>query len=373
MPSFDSTTAEPSYVEFFKKQLDQSLQACADIERLKDFAQWAAEASAVAEFLILVQPTIVELKTRVKHGHHLRRLKIHINFLSSVVKAEFENIQSQLRELGFYINLLIGLSLTQPQIKKLNKVTLTSLKCHSQTLRTCIERDNCYFKQRFIPCFGKEARVLFQDDFQKFTERCFYLSLNEEGKRGGQNRVKRKKAHSDHLPGTQLCPEQVASDHFERERENIGNEVSKRDFHTTAKPLQKKARTAIEVHAESSSAPSTGGCLQEHRSDVQHPTVSFSVTQDAEHLHIDSRIAVPNLIENLKPVQPVTGNDVENNRAQGQTKVPSVENTTGYVQENNLGIALLTINCKFWWLTFGFRRPIFDSIFQFRSRYGPAL
>jgi hypothetical protein len=82
---------------------------------------------------------------------------------------------------------------------------------------------------------------------------------------------------------------------------------------------------------------------------------------------------VPNLIENLKPVQPVTGNDVENNRAQGQTKVPSVENTTGYVQENNLGIALLTINCKFWWLTFGFRRPIFDSIFQFRSRYGPAL
>ena len=82
---------------------------------------------------------------------------------------------------------------------------------------------------------------------------------------------------------------------------------------------------------------------------------------------------MPNLTENLKPVQPVTGNDVENNCAQGQAKVPSVENTTGYVQENNSGIALLTINCKFWWLTFGFRRPTFDSVFQFHSRYGPAL
>jgi hypothetical protein len=171
MPSFDSTTVEPSYVEFFKEELDQSLQACADIERLKDFAQWAAEASAVTEFLILVQPTIVELKTREKHGHHLRRLKIHIDFLSSVVKAEFENIQSQLRELGFYINLLIGLSLTQPQIKKLNKITLTSLKSHSQTFRTWIERDTCFFKQRFIPCFGKEARVLFQDGKLSFS-RC---------------------------------------------------------------------------------------------------------------------------------------------------------------------------------------------------------
>ncbi|KAG7414923.1 hypothetical protein Forpi1262_v016847 [Fusarium oxysporum f. sp. raphani] len=83
-------------------------------------------------------------------------------------------------------------------------------------------------------------------------------------------------------------------------------------------------------------AENIGESLHEHRSDVQHPTVSFSVIQGT------FPISNP-----LKPVQPMAVNDLENNRTQGQTQVPVAENTVGYLQGNHSDGGHLTASSSF--------------------------
>ncbi|KAG8664281.1 uncharacterized protein FPOAC1_013988 [Fusarium poae] len=103
---------------------------------------------------------------------------------------------------------------------------------------------------------------------------------------------------SSHLPQVQEHVQQPASDesHIEegmsqedsrpatdlgRKRENSGNEASEGDIYATAQPLQKRAKTVSEVHAELPTAANTGGCLQEHQTPNVGPlTASPSVTQD---------------------------------------------------------------------------------------------
>ncbi|KAM5359007.1 hypothetical protein ACJA88_014823 [Fusarium oxysporum] len=63
-----------------------------------------------------------------------------------------------------------------------------------------------------------------------------------------------------------------------------------------------------------------------------------------EHPHTGSRITVSSLTGNLKPVQLVAVSDLENNRADGQAKVPTAESTVGYLQENHSGIARVFVD-----------------------------
>ncbi|EWZ78831.1 hypothetical protein FOCG_18078 [Fusarium oxysporum f. sp. radicis-lycopersici 26381] len=119
------------------------------------------------------------------------------------------------------------------------------------------------------------------------------------------------------------------------------------DIGPTAQSSPKRMRASTDARDKALAAENTTGYWQENNLDVQHLPVSFSVTQDTEHPHTGSRIIVSKLTENLKPVQSVAVSDLENNRAHGQAKVPTAENTVGYLQENHSDVGHLTVAPSF--------------------------
>ncbi|KAK7583125.1 hypothetical protein V3481_012419 [Fusarium oxysporum f. sp. vasinfectum] len=399
-----------SEVEQFQKGLIHLTGSVDDHQYLiKTIGNWKRSLEITVWFRFTsdqLRSRIVE----ANHTNRLRNLFVFI-YQGTEIKKDGEEqqkrnpvIRSELKKFGLIELVFLGITLTVLQIKHL---TDDEIKFIHEFLRQCIETNHLepYLRQeRFVTAI-KNAHVIDlveQDfsDFQKFKKDiearnnelaskkrkkvsdndpageslrassvsadvadddntcCFHHFLASLGSAEDE-----ETSSSSHLPQIQAHVQQPASDesHIEncrseedshpttdlgRRGEDNENVASEGDIYA-AQPLQKRAKTGTAAKAEVPIAENIGESLHEHHSDVQHPTVSFSVIQDAERLHTNSRIAISNLTENLKPVQPVAVNDLENNRAQGQAKVPTAENTTGYVQENNLGIAWLMIKCKF--------------------------
>ncbi|KAM5528844.1 hypothetical protein FOXYSP1_16688 [Fusarium oxysporum f. sp. phaseoli] len=329
-----------SEVEQFQKGLIHLTGSVDDHQYLiKTIGNWKRSLEITVWFRFTsdqLRSRIVE----ANHTNRLRNLFVFI-YQGTEIKKDGEEqqkrnpvIRSELKKFGLIELVFLGITLTVLQIKHL---TDDEIKFIHEFLRQCIETNHLepYLRQeRFVTAI-KNAHVIDlveQDfsDFQKFKKDiearnnelaskkrkkvsdndpageslrassvsadvadddntcCFHHFLASLGSAEDE-----ETSSSSHLPQIQAHVQQPASDesHIEncrseedshpttdlgRKGEDNENVASEGDIYA-AQPLQKRAKTGTAAEAEVPIAENIGESLHEHHSDVQHPTVSFSM------------------------------------------------------------------------------------------------